>query len=258
MRNITWKALALGLFMTLSSNITLAAPITGTFQLFETPGADGYVDWLDPANVAVYNDWLNSFCETPEYGEDWDGNDWQGNPWANKKIFDVQDEPGAIFADGVTFANAGSTKYARAEDNPGKTDAIGGFAWRGHESGESTMYFSDSGADYLGFWVFETGSGANISYNIEFSDGSIFSMPGEGAGVDRYRFVGLYNTSPGDVSFSRFWIDAPNSAKYGIDEVEWGSVSASPLAVPAPSAVWLMVSGLLALFGNRLSGYYYA
>jgi len=200
--------------------------------------------------VATYNAWLAAIGETPDFGEDWDGLDPWGDPWVDEKIFDFQSDPTAIFADGVTFKNVGAAdadKIAQTDDDPGSTDAIGAFAWDGHEDYVSRMIFPN-GADYVGFFIFDTDHGSDATYTVRFSDNQVFTYDGAGTDQDKYRFIGLVNNNPSG-SISRLDIDAPKGSHYGIDEVQWGR--RDPGQVPEPASILLTSMGLLGLAGFR-------
>ena len=208
------------------------------FTFFEAPSADGSPNWFDADNLNTYNAWRLAIGEIPDYGEDWDGNDWLGSPWVDNKIFDVQDEPAAVFVDGVTFSNVGADpadKHAKADANPGSTPAIDLFAWMGDDSGESTIFFPNH-VDYLGFYTFDTDNA--VTYYLQFTDGTLESIGGKKTEADHYRFVGFVNDHPTE-HIAAFWILGPDSSRYGIDELEWGRKD-----VPEPGSLWLVGAGL--------------
>jgi hypothetical protein len=220
----------------LSANVPSASALS--FSFFEASSAKGSPNWFDADNINAYNAWLTAIGETPDYGEDWDGNDWLGNPWSNNRIFDAQDVPTAVFVDGVTFSNVGadSDRHAKSDDDPGSTDAIDRFAWMGHESGESTIFFPNY-VDYLGFYTFDTDR--PVTYFLRFSDGSVESIAGKETDEDLYRFVGFLNQHPTE-RIASFWIVAERGSRYGIDELEWGRTDQTP----EPGALWLLGTGL--------------
>ena len=227
----------------LSVNVPCAMATNITF--FEAPSATGSTPWNHADNINTYNAWRTAIGETPDFGEDWDGNDWLGNPWVDNVIFDVQDVPGAVFVDGVTFSNVGadSDKHAKADANPGSTLAIDLFAWMGDNSGESTIFFPNH-VDYLGFYTFDTDK--PVTYNLQFTDGTMESIAGKETDADRYRFVGFVNDHPTE-HIAKFWVVADEGSRYGIDELEWGRK-----AVPEPGTLWLLGAGLgLLVYRNR-------
>jgi hypothetical protein len=229
----------------LYANVPSAMAISFTF--FEAPSEEGSANWFDPDNLNTYNAWLVAIGETPDFGEDWDGNDWLGNPWGNDRIFDVQDIPTAVFVDGVTFSNVGadSDRHAKSDNAPGSTDAIDAFAWEGHESGESTIFFPNY-VDYLGFYTFDTDR--PVTYFLQFTNGAIESIGGKETDEDLYRFVGFVNNHPTE-HIAKFWVVAESGSRYGIDELEWGRN-----VVPEPGTVLLVGAGLVGLFVHRMRG----
>ena len=220
----------------LYANVPCAMAVRFTF--FEAPSEKGSPNWFDPDNINTYNAWRAAIGETPDYGEDWDGNDWLGTPWVNNTLFDVQDVPTAVFVDGIMFSNVGtdSSRHARSDDNPGGTDAIDRFAWKGHESGESTIFFPNL-VDYLGFYTFDTDK--PVIYFLEYSDGVVESVDGKETDEDRYRFVGFVNNHPTE-QIAKFWMVAERGSRYGIDELEWGRHDETP----EPGTLWLAIAGL--------------
>lgn len=222
-----------------------------TVDVYEAPAPDGYTPWNNPGNIATYNAWLAAIGETPDFREDWDGLDWTGNPWVDNKLFDIQNVPGAIFTDGVTFGNIGSDsdRRARSQDSIGSTDAIDLYGWRADMTGVSTINFSTNKADYLGFYIFDTdhGPGTDIFYTITFSDNTTFSYNALATEEDRWRFIGFVNRNP-NAFFSKFEITAPTASQYGIDELEWGR---EPV-IPEPATVVLFgVGGIVTAWIKR-------
>jgi hypothetical protein len=236
------RNLTTGLILSAAIPSAMAANI----DFFEASSAKGTAPWNSADNLAAYTLWRNAIVETPDYGEDWDGNDWQGNPWVEDKVFDIADEPTAIFVDGVTFSNVGAdaNREAQAEDNPGSTDAIDKFAWQGHESGASTIYFANL-ADYLGFYIFD--SDKEVSYHVKFSNGDEEAIAGKETDEDLYRFVGFVNTHP-TARIEKFWIVADDGSRYGIDELEWGRFDKP---VPEPGTLLLLSLGTVLLLAGR-------
>lgn len=223
----------------------LSAPgssaIATSFTFFEASSNTGSPNWFDADNINTYNAWRTAIGEIPDHGEDWDGQNWLGNPWVNNQLFDVQDIPTAVFVDGVTFSNVGADngRHAKADDAPGSTPAIDSFAWEGHESGESTIFFPNF-VDYLGFYTFDTDR--PVTYYLQYSDGVVESIAGKETDEDRYRFVGFVNDHPTE-RIARFWMVAERGSRYGIDELEWGRTD----AVPEPGTLHCMVAATLGL-----------
>ncbi len=216
---------------------TVPCAMATNFTFFEAPSEKGSPNWDDPDNINTYNAWRLAIGEPPDFGEDWDGNDWLGNPWADNRIFDVQDEPAAVFVDGVTFSNvdADSDKHAKSDANPGSTLAIDLFAWMGDNSGASTIFFPNH-VDYLGFYTFDTDN--PVTYFLQFTNGVTESIGGKETDENRYRFVGFVNDHPSE-HIAKFWVVAPGGSRYGIDDLEWGRKG-----VPEPGSLWLVGAGL--------------
>lgn len=243
------------LFCLLALIILLSSPLhAAVVDVFEAPGADGYIPWNHATNIATYNDWLAAVGETPDFKEDWDNKDWQGNSWTDGQLFDIQDVPTAVFADGVSFGNIGAQadRHAIAEDSIGSTDAIDLYGWRAHESGPATVFFNSVlGADYLGFYIFDTDHGATVDYKITFSDSSVFLYSALATEEEHYRFVGFVNRHA-TAKFTKFEVFADDATRYGIDELEWGRINGGQV-IPEPATLILISLGLLALPFRRKS-----
>jgi hypothetical protein len=242
------------------------------FEFFESPSDDGLTPWNHPLNIATYDAWrarvIDLYGPTPSwFGEDWDGLAPWGDPWEDDDIFDIQDVPGAVFIDGVTFSNdlpevpGRADRNAEAENTPGSSPAIDSFAWQAEDTdGQALIDFSTNLTDFLGFFIFDAGADDDdpITYNVQFSDDvGVQQVIGKetkgqftegGVLMGHYRFVGFVNTHP-TAHIERFWVVAEDASRYGIDELEWGRPG---IEVPAPATLWLLSVGVgFLLLGRR-------
>lgn len=244
----------------LGSVLLLPTPVSAlNFRFFESPQEGGYATWNHSANVSTRNTWLAAAGETPDYYEDFEGTDWRGRPWQNGRVFDSQ-LTSAVFEGGARFSNVGPDKSSRAYASNGASCAlgcarpIGSLSWRGHETNTSTMSFGSNPVDYLGFYIFDTDHPpvTRVTYNIQFTDGTVESIRGSNAYNNRYLFVGFLNTHA-SASIAKFWIGSHVTSRYGIDNIGWGKIDPKPTPeptpepVPEPSSILFVSTGLLCL-----------
>ena len=205
------------------------------------------------------------------------GEDFDAPAWTHNQIFDSQNQPNGapVIIDSVTISNdlpdslaadiptlvpGRAEEPAKADREPGSAPAIDRLAWEArdefnpdndHEP-EATIDFSVNKTDFLGFYIFD--ASRTGTYNLQYTDGSIFSLVAEKTKNQNdddegyYRFIGFVNTHP-TAQIERFWATNAGS-RYGIDEIEWGRGDRTE--VPEPATLLLLGLGLAGLgFAKR-------
>ncbi len=137
-------------------------------------------------------------------------------------------------------SSAGSAVIEGTAGGLGGSNPIGGFAVRQNEQPYLVLDFSLNPVDYLAFRdIDHTGTTVLVTFVGGATDS--FTLETTGASGNSAEFAGIVANDMPQISMIQ--LDASGDNKWGIDNIEFGGVS----AVPIPAAAWLFGSALLGL-----------